>query len=234
MPSGHDVLRNASRHLGERYVLGVVVPKDNTAWRGPWDCAEFASWCVFQAGGRLYGCSSNHVNPSRADAYTGFWQRDSGAIGRTVSVAIAAQTAGAAVLRFPQPNMVGHIVFSDGRGGTVEAHSTNKGVIRSTLSGRRWDIGILVPGFEYSQTASPIVVGPPLLTLRLADPLMRGTLVRAVQRALKRAGFSPGRIDGFYGLQTIAAVNAFQLSNGLVSDGEVGPQTARALGIALP
>ena len=72
------------------------------------------------------------------------------------------------------------------------------------------------------------------VTLRLADPLMRGTLVRAVQRALKRAGFSPGRIDGFYGLQTIAAVNAFQLSNGLVSDGEVGPQTARALGIALP
>ena len=73
-----------------------------------------------------------------------------------------------------------------------------------------------------------------LKTLEPISAAQAATLVRAVQRALKRAGFSPGRIDGFYGLQTIAAVNAFQLSNGLVSDGEVGPQTARALGIALP
>jgi len=29
-------------------------------------------------------------------------------------------------------------------------------------------------------------------------------------------------------------VNAFQVSNGLVADGEVGAQTAKALGITMP
>jgi hypothetical protein len=234
MANGRDVLRKAERHLGESYVFGAIAPKDNAAWKGPWDCAEFASWCVFQVAGRLYGCGNNNGNPSRADAFTGFWQRDAAALGRTVSVAIAAQTPGAAVLRFPQPNLIGHVVVSDGTGGTVEAHSSKRGVIRSALSGRRWDIGVLVPGIEYAQGAAPVIVGVPLVTLRLADPLMRGSLVRAVQRALKSAGFSPGRIDGLYGLQTVAAVNAFQLSNGLVPDGEVGSETARALGVSFP
>ena len=54
MPSGSDLLKKAATHVGEQYLLGVVVPKDNAQWKGPWDCAEFASWCVFQAAGRLY------------------------------------------------------------------------------------------------------------------------------------------------------------------------------------
>jgi hypothetical protein len=234
MANGQDLLSIATQHLGERYVLGVVAPKDNAAWTGPWDCAELASWCVFQTAGRLYGCSSNHVNPAGADAFTGFWQRDAATLGRTVSVAIAAQTPGAALLRFPQPNLIGHVVFSDGHGGTVEAHSAKKGVIRSTLAARRWDIGVLVPGIEYSQGADPVIVGEPLVTLRLANPLMRGAFVRTVQRALKAEGFNPGPIDGLYGLQTVAAVNAFQITHGLVPDGEGGPPTTKALGISFP
>jgi peptidoglycan hydrolase-like protein with peptidoglycan-binding domain len=63
---------------------------------------------------------------------------------------------------------------------------------------------------------------------------MRGAFVRTVQRALKAEGFNPGPIDGLYGLQTVAAVNAFQITHGLVPDGEVGPQTTKALGISFP
>jgi hypothetical protein len=234
MPSGGDLLRKGLSHLGEQYSLGVVAPKNNGAWKGPWDCAEFLSWCVFQVTGRLYGCADNHVNPARADAYTGYWQRDAAAIGRPVSVAIAAQTPGAAVVRYAQPNPIGHIVFSDGAGGTLEAHSASTGVVQRKLANRRWDAGILVPGVEYSHAADTMVVSAPLLVLRLSDPLMRGAIVREVQRALKVAGIHPGKIDGLYGAQTVAAVNAFQITRGLVPDGEVGPETARLLGVDFP
>jgi N-acetylmuramoyl-L-alanine amidase len=234
MATGQDLIRKAAARLGDAYVLGVLAPKDNAAWRGPWDCAEFVSWCVYQVSGRLYGCDNNRGNPARADAYTGFWQRDAASLGRIVSVAIAAQTPGAAVLRYPQQNLIGHIVFSDGNGGTIEAHSSRTGVICSTLSSRRWDTGVLVPGIEFTQAAGAVVVSAPLVTLRLTDPLTRGTLVKSLQRRLKAEGFSPGPIDGLYGPQTVAAVNAFQIVNGLVPDGEVGPETARALGIEFP
>ena len=234
MATGADLLKKAAAHVGEQYVLGVVVPKDNRAWRGPWDCAEFLSWCVFQVAGKLYGCSNNNGNPARADAFTGFWQRDAGTIGRQVSVAIAAQTPGAAIIRHAQPNLIGHIVFSDGEGGTIEARGAATGVVRGRLANRRWDGGVLVPGIQYTSSGEPVIANPPLLILRLTDPLMRGALVRDVQRALKAAGVHPGKIDGLYGPQTVAAVNAFQLMQGLVPDGEVGPETARALGIDFP
>lgn len=233
MTTGEDVLRLAKRHLGEEYVLGVVAPKSNAQWRGPWDCAEFVSWCVFQASGILYGCNNN-TNPILADAFTGFWHRDATSLGRSIDVESAASIPGAAVLRIPQPGLIGHVVFSDGEGGTVEAHSSSTGVVRRKLSGRRWDTGILVPGIAYTPVSDPRPVPQPLLVLRLTHPQMQGTLVREVQRALKAKGFNPGRIDGIYGPNTVAAVNAFQLSNGLVPDGEVGAETARALGITMP
>ncbi len=41
--TGADVLDKAAQHLSEKYVFGVLVPTNNPNWRGPWDCAEFAS-----------------------------------------------------------------------------------------------------------------------------------------------------------------------------------------------
>lgn len=234
MASGNDLLKVAAQHIGEAYELGVLVPKDNAAWKGPWDCAEFASWCVYQVTERLYGCDNNHGNPVTADAYSGHWKRDAGTIGTMVAVSVAAQTAGAAVLRYPQPNLIGHVVFSDGTGGTIEARSRATGVVRHTLAGRRWDTGVLVPNIQYSQSGNPVVVTPPLLVIRLTTPLTRGAIVKKIQRKLKAAGFHPGLIDGIYGMQTIAAVSAFQIANGLVADGEVGSETANALGVEFP
>jgi peptidoglycan hydrolase-like protein with peptidoglycan-binding domain len=58
-------------------------------------------------------------------------------------------------------------------------------------------------------------------------------VVRAIQFALATAAFDPGPIDGDFGPNTTAAVAAFQTVNGLISDGEVGPQTAGALGVEI-
>lgn len=56
-----------------------------------------------------------------------------------------------------------------------------------------------------------------------------GVSVRDVQRALERAGFDPGRIDGKMGKKTKAAIKAFQRAHNLTADGVVGRRTWNAL-----
>jgi murein L,D-transpeptidase YcbB/YkuD len=50
-----------------------------------------------------------------------------------------------------------------------------------------------------------------------------------VQRALLRAGYDPGPLDGRPGKKTRAAVKAFQKKNNLTADGVVGERTWTAL-----
>ena len=232
--SGRRIVQLGRKHIGEPYVHGSLAPKGKSQWKGPWDCAEFASWLVFQTASVLYGCESNSADPASADAFTGYWARDVARLGVKISVEQAARTPGAAVLRNPQPGAVGHIVISDGRGGTVEAHSTRAGVIASTLSRRRWDTGILIPGIEYSERAHQEVEKPKVIIYRLTQPHMKGPTVREIQRKLKEKKFTAGGIDGDFGPNTHAAVVSFQASRGLLVDGEVGATTARALGVKLP
>ena len=59
----------------------------------------------------------------------------------------------------------------------------------------------------------------------------RGEVVRQIQQKLKDWGYYKGSVDGIYGEQTTAAVKSFQSKNGLKSDGVVGEQTLKALGI---
>jgi N-acetylmuramoyl-L-alanine amidase len=232
MSTGQELVNAALQHLGEQYILGVVVPKNDTAWDGPWDCAKFVSWCVYQTAEVLYGCDDDHGDPATADAYTGFWGRDARTIGRQISVAAAAGIAGAAVLRLG-PKM-GHIVISDGRGGTVKAASTNTGVIRHTLSNRRWNMGILIPGISYEESPGTLEPTPPGVIYRLTSPFMQGEKIEEIQEKLGLQGLGPINQDGIYGPRTFAEVMDFQKAHGLVPDGEVGPETAKTLGMTLP
>lgn len=231
MATGTDIVALGKKHLGESYILGARAPMANAKWKGPWDCAEFASWCLFQASGVLFGTEPTD-DPIRADAFTGFWVDQARAADAAIAVDEAAAIAGAFVVRQPVPGRIGHIVISDGNGGTVEAHSKNTGVITSTLSGRRWDIGVLPPGVTYFRGPDPVIVAPPPPgIIRVTSPLTRGKIVEKIQKELTKRGFAVGRADGVYGPQTASAVIAFQASKGLVADGEVGPATRKALGI---
>ncbi len=66
-------------------------------------------------------------------------------------------------------------------------------------------------------------------TLRLVAPYQRGDDVSALQTALARLGFDPGRIDGVFGPDTERAVTEFQRNCGIEVDGVCGPFTVRAL-----
>lgn len=54
--------------------------------------------------------------------------------------------------------------------------------------------------------------------------------VEEIQRALLRAGFDPGPVDGILGVKTKAAIKAFQKAYALLVDGVAGPMTQGALG----
>ncbi len=231
--NGNDILTLGNKHVGESYILGSQVPKDNKSWKGPWDCAEFVSWLVFQVSGKLYGCNNDMGNPATADAYTGYWRNDAETKGKIITVEQAARTPGAAILRVPAVGLTGHIVVSDGNGKTVEAHSHRDGVINSVINGRRWDFGILVPWIDYTQQQAIKYVSPDYTLYRYTLPRMVGPKVGQIQKALKAAGFDPNGIDSIFGPGTFKAVEAFQQANDLVVDGEVGRDTAKALGITL-
>jgi peptidoglycan L-alanyl-D-glutamate endopeptidase CwlK len=66
-------------------------------------------------------------------------------------------------------------------------------------------------------------------TLRSGD---HGDEVEQLQNALAKNGFSPGTIDGDFGVGTETALIAFQRSHQLLSDGVAGPRTLSELGLA--
>ncbi|MGN6169277.1 MAG: peptidoglycan-binding protein [Solirubrobacteraceae bacterium] len=82
------------------------------------------------------------------------------------------------------------------------------------------------------------VVGPATRKMLAAGGLFEGAgslqprgsgAVRLVQARLKRAGFSPGPLDGRYGPLTEQAVKRFQQAHGLRVDGVTGTKTQAAL-----
>ena len=69
-------------------------------------------------------------------------------------------------------------------------------------------------------------VPPPFPILRMDS---QGDGVQRLQLALADVGFDPGPADGWFGPMTVRALREFQLSHGLVVDGEYGPNSRAAL-----
>jgi len=234
MAFGDEIVALAKKHIGEEYRLGARARFLDPQFRGPWDCAEFVSWVVFQASGEriLLGCVPR--DPSRGNSYTGWWVDDAKKYGLIISIAAALKTAGAALLRGPTKKRVGHIAFSVGNGrNTVEAHSRKRGVIqgRTDPQNRGWEYGVRIP--THNEWAA--------LTRRASDPrfwFFRPTSlptndprVAVIQQALQKKGFGELSINGRFTASLATTVAKFQEDNELVVDGMVGKQTLAALGV---
>ncbi len=232
MFDGKDVLDIAFRHDGEAYILGARAPLTNKNWTGPWDCAEFASWCSYQAYDIIFGAKPS--DPLRADAYTGFWWDHASEQNAMCTVDEALETPGSFLLRKPGAFgiTIGHIAISCGDGTTFEAKNRRSGVGHfENAADRPWSCGVLLPGIRYERggSGSGYAVAPDLLMLK--SPYMRGEAIKDLQRALKEKGLHPGNIDGVFGPLTEIAVVGFQSMEGLTVDGIVGPETREALGM---
>lgn len=235
--TGKKCIELAAKHLGEKYVLGAFAPKNNEKWEGPWDCAEFCSWVIYQTSGILYGVD-NHTRPDLADAYTGYFANDAHKFGEIIDWRTAAKIPGALLVRKAVPKLIGHVVFADGLGGTYEARGAAYGVAQGQINERHWDLGILIPGLFYDSADKDLKITEPAdgMIYRIDGTGMKSSKTKEIQRSLLRQKppLNPGPIDGIYGQKTAAAVFAYQLANGLVPDGQVGPETAASLGIKLP
>src|ERR1700712_2599517 len=163
--TGDDIVILGDKHVGEPYVLGALVPKDDANYKGPWDCAEFVSWLYYQTFGILYGTDA-------VDGYSAYWSRDANSLGQIITIEEAKSTPGAAILRLAGNGEVGHIAISDGNGGTVEAHGKEDGITNSVVDGRRWDMGVLVPGVIYNPNLILPFRPPSIVIYRLTHPNM--------------------------------------------------------------
>ena len=236
MTTGQNFVEKAAAHIGEKYAF-VPVPKNNPNWKGPWDCAELVSWAVYQLLGKLYGCINNAGDPAEVEAYSGSWANDAKSLLPSTTMAHAMTVPGIVLVRRPGLHgyRYGHVAISDGQGKVVEAAGVGLGVRRHRLQGRPWDYIVTIPGIRYAAGAPNTAAPVPLpFMLRLTDPWTRHPIVKVVQRALKKADFDPGPVDGAFGPNTTAAVIAFQQGNRLLADGVVGPKTAARLGVELP
>ena len=130
MRSGADLLKLAGEHVGERYV-NMLVPKDHAGWKGPWDCAEFVSWGIYQVTGHYVGTRGR-----RDDAWTGYFAEDLPRVGTRITADEDADCIGAIALRPRTSGRIGHIAVSRGGGRTIEAASTRLGVASLSMKGR--------------------------------------------------------------------------------------------------
>ena len=80
-----------------------------------------------------------------------------------------------------------------------------------------------------SKSKGPSVKQAVPLQFGMADMGKYKDRIKALQQALLKHGFNPGKADGIFGLGTQAAVLAFQRSEGLLADGVAGVRTLAAL-----
>lgn len=88
-----------------------------------------------------------------------------------------------------------------------------------------------VPSLVSAQEVPPTAVATPCaIGAWLENGIRDSADVLCLQTVLTAKGIDTGPIDGWFGPVTERAVTAFQQAAGIVADGEVGPETATALG----
>ncbi|WP_157182295.1 cell wall hydrolase [Methylobacterium sp. WSM2598] len=229
---GATILDVAKQHLGKKYAFTPTPQYDQPDWPGPFDCAEYVSYCAFRAYDIPYGVVIDPI--SKYNSYTGYWKRDAEKLGIMISWRDALHIPGAILLRFPpsgEPPPYGHIAISLGNGEDIyEARGAKYGVVKSKATGREWNTGVLIPGVLYD---TPDGTGGENLIFKVLQPLAGySPCVEQIEQRLADLEYlAPIQIDGVYDLVTAKAVSAFQNHVGIAVDGEVGPDTGRALGL---
>lgn len=95
--------------------------------------------------------------------------------------------------------------------------------------------GLDVTGVVDRTTWKALVEDPQIATFTKPDNTIslskgsKGADVRTLQERLEAKGYNPGPIDGIFGSRTLAALNEFQIANGLDVSSAVNEATLQAL-----
>jgi peptidoglycan hydrolase-like protein with peptidoglycan-binding domain/TPR repeat protein len=89
--------------------------------------------------------------------------------------------------------------------------------------------GLVVDGIAGPKTLAEVTAPTPALYPTAGYATAGAAPVRALQRRLARAGYSPGPIDGLFGPRTEHAVRRLQAAHGLKANGIAGGPTLAAL-----
>ena len=111
MATSNDLVKLANKHLNETYILGAFAPKNNANWKGPWDCAEFVSWLMFQTTGLLLGAPTITTTRRRPMPFQ-VRGRARAASQQPYILGQGKGTAGAVLVRKPAPGGIGHVAIS--------------------------------------------------------------------------------------------------------------------------
>ena len=139
----------------------------------------------------------------------------------------------------------GHTGVYIGDGWAVEAQGFSVGIIKTQVSKRNWTHWYACPYMDYiDENGIPIEVlnvpsipsTPVIRNLYYSDGMrmLQGEDVSDLQRRLLALCYDCGKVDGYFGTLTRAAVIAFQRDHGLETDGIVGTLTRAALDDAVP
>jgi len=221
MATRDDILRTARAELGYR-----ETPVNRTKygrWYGmdgqPW-CDMFVSWVAWK------NQATNIVGkfaytPTHADWFRSRGRYYPGTKGIKRGHIVFFRFSGARIHHVGIVESVranGDLVCIEGN--TSTANQRDGGGVMRRVRNPKYVVGHGRPAYK------PLSKAKFTLTrlLRLSSPMLRGTDVVALQKALKITA------DGIFGRQTEAAVKQYQKANGLKADGIVGKATAEKLG----
>lgn len=105
-------------------------------------------------------------------------------------------------------------------------------MIRRLMAGAGAGIILVLaaPSITSAQEAPAPVTLPCAIGAWLENGIRDSADVQCLQTVLLAKGIDTGPVDGWFGPVTQGAVESFQTAAGIVADGEVGPETATALG----
>lgn len=190
------------------------------------DCSGLFSWAFKQLGGYMY-----HGSDTMFRKYTtarGTLKNGARTDGQGLIPGTAVFTWKAADGKY------GHVGLYIGDGWVIEAHGTQKGVIRSKVTESRWTHWGELKGVDYSGTQPEPAPAPQPEPEELPPTIRKGNrniYVNGMQTILDKLGYSLGicGIDGDFGTATEKAVKEFQRDHSLNADGICGPKTWAAL-----
>lgn len=205
----------------------------------------FANVAAVQARLSTLGYYSSAVDGAWGSRTTSAVKRFQSDYGLTADGAVGSATAKKLGIKLP---VTGGISSgkTDANVAAVQARLKTYGYYKSTVDGA-WGKNTLAAVLRYQSdnglTADGVVgsgtarrLGITLSSAARTGGITKGKTasnVKAVQNALKSAGYFSSAVDGVWGKRTMCAVMWFQSDNGLTVDGVVGSGTEKKLGITL-